>query len=89
MTFLTDLGHFQQYITAPELCSHRKSFEIKSLHQKIFSKISRDHLSSPLFKFLYSIIRQKTYLTVPVTGMGIAQNPMALLQADLGCLMLR
>ena len=74
VTFFADLGHTKDHISDIDHHSYRKRTEINAFYHQVFPESTIFYLSPPFIKLLYLIVRQKTYLTVPFTGMCISFN---------------
>ena len=74
VTFFADLGHTKNHISDIDHHSYRQRTEINAFYHQVFPESTIFYLSTPFIKLLYLIVRQKTYLTVPFTGMCISFN---------------
>ena len=74
MALLADLRHPEHDRAAADNRSDGKIFEINALYKKVLAEVSVHDLCAAGVEFLYLVIGQETYLTMPLAGMGVVFN---------------
>ena len=82
MTGLSNLTELEKTITDPKSRPYRKCLQIEALTDDIFSECAEINLCTFLPEFIDLFKRKETYLSMPMTCMGIADDAPVLLQRD-------
>ena len=72
VALFSDLRHPKQHFSDAEAGAQRKGSEIKAFDDQIFSECTEFNLSASGAEFFDLFIGKQAYLSVPISGMGIA-----------------
>jgi hypothetical protein len=72
VAFLANLGHLQDHFSAAKDGTYRETGKIYPVYHQVFPKGSVLNLRPQGAEILDFFMGQETYLSVPITGMGVS-----------------